>query len=116
MTQPIPEGFHSVTPSLILNGAANAIELYKKAFNAEELYRMETPHTAKIMHACIKIGNSMLFISDVAPEMGCGELMLSDTARRRILFTTHPDMLHFHLEIRMLNAMLLCDSMGLFEE
>lgn len=71
MTQAIPAGFHSVTPSLILNNAASAIELYKKAFGAQEVYRMQAPDSSKIMHACITIGNSMIFLSDVAPEMGC---------------------------------------------
>lgn len=72
MTKKIPEGFHSVTPTLILNGAAKAIETYKKAFGAQELYRMECPGgTGKIMHACITIGDSKLFLADTNPQMGC---------------------------------------------
>ena len=68
-----PEGFATITPSLNLNGAAKAIELYSKAFGAQELYRMEFPgNTGKIMHACLMIGNSKIFLSDANPEMGCG--------------------------------------------
>src|SRR5665213_328859 len=67
--QAIPEGFHTLTPTLVLDGAAAAIELYKKAFGAEELYRMETPGSGKIAHACIKIGDSKMFLCDVG--MGC---------------------------------------------
>lgn len=71
MTRKIPEGFQNVTPSLNINGAASAIELYTKAFNAKELYRMECPESKKIMHACIQIGNSKIFLSDTNPAVGC---------------------------------------------
>jgi PhnB protein len=65
----IPEGFSTLTPTLTLKDASKAIELYKKAFGARELYRMEGPNKDKIMHACIEIGNSKLFLSDVDPKM-----------------------------------------------
>jgi PhnB protein len=65
----IPEGFNTITPSLVLNGAAKAIDLYKKAFGAQELYRMEVPGTGKLMHACLVIGNSKIFLSDTDPKM-----------------------------------------------
>lgn len=65
----IPEGFNSVIPSLVLKDAAKAIETYKKAFGAKELSRMQNPETGKIMHACIEIGTSRLFLSDEMP--GC---------------------------------------------
>ena len=55
--KPIPEGFHTATPYLIIDGASRAIEFYKKAFGATELTRMADP-TGKIRHAEIKIGNS----------------------------------------------------------
>ena len=66
----IPEGFTTVTPTLVVNGAAKAIELYKKAFGATELYRMEGATKDKIVHACIIIGNSKVFLSDFDPKMG----------------------------------------------
>ncbi len=66
--KPIPDGYHSVTPYLSIKGAAEAIEYYKKAFGATELFRME--HEGKIGHAEIKIGDSPIMLSDEYPEMG----------------------------------------------
>jgi PhnB protein len=73
MTNKIPEGFSTITPSLNIDGAAKAIDLYKKAFGAKEEYRMECPDgSGKIMHACLSIGDSKLFVADTNPKMGCG--------------------------------------------
>lgn len=66
---PIPEGYHSVTPYLILKDAAAAIEFYKKAFGAVELLRVAAPD-GKIGHAEIKIGDSPVMLSDEYPDMG----------------------------------------------
>ena len=66
--KPIPEGYHSVTPYLCVNGAAQAIEYYKKAFGATELFRME--HDGKVGHAEIKIGDSPIMLADEFPGMG----------------------------------------------
>src|SRR6266849_4910932 len=65
---PIPEGFRSVTPYLAINGAAEAIEWYKKAFGAKEFVkeRQATPD-GKIMHGRIQIGDSIVMMSDVFP-------------------------------------------------
>lgn len=68
MTKKIPEGFSTLTPSLNVEGAAEAISLYTKAFGAQEVYRMECPESSKIMHACIQIGNSKVFLSDANPQ------------------------------------------------
>jgi PhnB protein len=68
-SNPVPKGFHTVTPSLIVRGAAEAIEFYKKALGAEELMRMTGPD-GKIGHAELKIGDSVIFISDEFPNMG----------------------------------------------
>jgi PhnB protein len=65
----VPEGMHTVTPHLVCAGAANAIEFYKKAFNATELHRMPGPD-GRLMHACIKIGDSMVFLVDEMKEWG----------------------------------------------
>src|SRR5262245_4877274 len=65
----IAEGFHTVTPSLVIKGAAKAIELYKKAFGAEEIMRMPGP-TGQIMHAEIRIGDSVIMLGDEWPDMG----------------------------------------------
>jgi len=67
--QPIPAGYHILTPSIVVRGAAEAIEFYKKAFGAKEKYRMGGPG-GKIMHAEIKIGDSILMLADEIPEMG----------------------------------------------
>jgi len=69
MAKPIPDGYHSVTPYLIINGAADALEYYKKAFGATELFRMPAPE-GKIGHAEIKIGDSPIMLADEFPEMG----------------------------------------------
>jgi len=61
--KPIPDGYGTVTPFLNVNGAAEAIEFYKKAFGAEERARMPGPNN-KLMHAEIKIGNSIVMLSD----------------------------------------------------
>jgi PhnB protein len=68
-SNPVPKGFHTVTPSLIVRGAAEAIEFYKKALGAEELMRMTGPD-GKIGHAELKIGDSVIFVSDEFPNMG----------------------------------------------
>jgi PhnB protein len=69
MAKPIPEGYHSVTPYLIVKGAARALEFYKKAFNATELYRLEGPG-GTIGHAEFQIGNSRMMLADEFPDMG----------------------------------------------
>ena len=66
---PIPEGYHTVTPYLILKNAAAAIEFYKRALGAVELFRMEAPG-GKIGHAEIKIGDSHVMLADEYPDMG----------------------------------------------
>jgi PhnB protein len=67
---PIPEGSHTITPHLCVKGAAQAIEFYKKAFNAEELCRVPSPGGSTLMHAAVKIGDSILFLYDEVPQMG----------------------------------------------
>ena len=67
--KPIPEGYHSVTPYLIIRNAAEAIEFYKKAFGAIELFRFPAPG-GKIGHAEIKIGDSPIMLADEYPDMG----------------------------------------------
>lgn len=67
--KPIPEGYHTATPYLIVRNAARAIEFYKKAFGATELMRMADP-SGRIGHAEIRIGDSPIMLADEVPEMG----------------------------------------------
>lgn len=66
---PIPKGYHTVTPYLIIKDAAKALEFYKKAFGAKETFRMADP-SGKVMHAEIKIGDSPIMLADEFPQMG----------------------------------------------
>ena len=65
--KPVPEGYHTATPYLIIKGAAQAIEFYKKAFGATELDRVADA-SGKIRHAQIKIGDSPFMITDESPD------------------------------------------------
>lgn len=68
-TTPIPAGMHTLTAHIICEGAADAIAFYKKAFNAEELARLPGPN-GKIMHAAVRIGDSVLMLMDDFAEWG----------------------------------------------
>ena len=65
----IPAGYHTATPYLVIKGAAAAIDYYKKAFGATEVVRMAGPD-GSIMHAEIKIGDSMIMLGEENPQMG----------------------------------------------
>jgi len=67
--KPVPEGYHTVTPYLIVSGGAKAIEFYKRALGATEKLRLESPD-GKIGHAEIEIGDSVIMLADEFPEMG----------------------------------------------
>jgi PhnB protein len=66
--KPIPEGYHSVTPYLIVSGASDAIAFYKKALGAQEVMRLADPG-GKVHHAEIKIGDSRIMLADEHPEI-----------------------------------------------
>jgi hypothetical protein len=65
--KPIPDGFHTLTPHLVVKGASQAIEFYKKAFGAEEISRAAGPDGKSLMHADLRIGDSRLFLVDEFP-------------------------------------------------
>jgi PhnB protein len=67
--KPIPDGYNSITPYIIVDNAAAAIDFYKKGFGATEMFRMPSPGN-KIGHAEIRIGNSVVMLADEHPEMG----------------------------------------------
>ncbi len=65
--KPIPDGSHAITPHLICDGAADAIAFYKKAFDAVEVLRIPGTN-GKLMHACIRIGDSNVMLAEEMPE------------------------------------------------
>jgi uncharacterized glyoxalase superfamily protein PhnB len=69
MPRGIPEGLHSVTPALTVEGCAEAIETWKRAFGAEEVMRAPDPTGKKVWHAHLRIGDSSIFCNDYSPEM-----------------------------------------------
>lgn len=66
--KPIPDGYHAITPYLIIEGAARAIDFYQRAFGAKELLRIPAPND-RIGHAEIKVGDSVIMLADEHPEM-----------------------------------------------
>ena len=69
--KPIPDGFHTVTPYLVVKGADKAIDFYTKAFGAEELSRSSCEESGLVMNAKLRIGNSIIMLNDEFPEHGC---------------------------------------------
>ena len=67
--KPIPDGYHTVTPYLIVKDGARAIEFYKNAFGAKEIFRMGGPD-GKIGHAELQIGDSRIMLGSESPQMG----------------------------------------------
>jgi len=67
--KPIPEGYHALTPFLVCKGATEALEFYRRAFGAEEISRLAAPD-GKLLHAALRIGDSVLMLTDECPEMG----------------------------------------------
>ena len=72
MAKAIPDGMHTITPQLAIDGCDKAIEWYGKAFGAEVVSRAPDPSGKKVWHASVRIGNSIIFVNDVFPEMGGG--------------------------------------------
>ena len=68
MTQPIPDGYHTVTPSFTFKDSEKALEFYKKAFNAKVLDTFPNPMGKGLMHATMQIGNSILMMGDESPN------------------------------------------------
>ncbi|HZS34984.1 MAG TPA: VOC family protein [Methylomirabilota bacterium] len=70
MVKPIPDGYRTVTPYITVHGAAQAIDFYKRAFGAQEVERMTGPDGKSVMHAEIRIGDSVVMLSDESPQSG----------------------------------------------
>jgi PhnB protein len=67
--KPIPDGFNTLTPHVVCKDAARAIDFYEHAFGAEEVFRLTAPD-GTLIHASLRIGNSMLMLADECPPMG----------------------------------------------
>jgi PhnB protein len=67
MVQPIPPGYHSITPYLMVRDAAKALAFYRNAFGADEVMRFDAPN-GKVAHAEVKIGDSHVMLADESPE------------------------------------------------
>jgi PhnB protein len=89
--KPIPEGYHSVTPYLIIKGASAAIDFYKRAFGATELFRMPDPSGKSVMHAEIKIGDSPIMLADEQPAMYRSPQSLGGTPVSLMLYVDDVD-------------------------
>ena len=89
--KPTPEGFHSVTPYLFIKGAAQAMEFYKNVFGAAELVRMPSPN-GQIMHAELKIGDSIVMLGDENPQFGAlSPLSIGGTASSLHVYVANVD-------------------------
>ena len=90
-TKPIPDGYRTATPYLIIKGASDAIEFYKRAFGATELLRMSDPQ-GRVGHAEIKIGDSVIMLADEHPAMGYrGPRSLGGSSVSILLYLVAPD-------------------------
>lgn len=90
MVKPIPDGYHSVTPYLVVDGAGEAIEFYKRAFGATELFRM--PMGERIGHAELKIGDSHVMLADEFPERGIrGPKLVGGTSTSLMIYVEDVD-------------------------
>jgi PhnB protein len=87
-TQPIPPGHENLIPHVVCDQCSEAIEFYKKAFGAEETFRLPAPDGRKIMHASIRISNSFVFLADDFPEY-CGGKSSSPRALKGTPVTLH---------------------------
>ena len=86
----IPKGFHSVTPYLTVTDSARAIDFYKRAFGAEELYRVDGPD-GKVAHAEIRIGDSIVMLSDEMPGWSRSPQSLGGTPVNIFLYVKDVD-------------------------
>jgi PhnB protein len=89
---PIPEGFHSITPSIVCKGAARAIEFYKEVFHAKEITRMTGPG-GTVGHAELQIGDSRLMLSDEFPGMASAPGPNTPTCSALHVYTDNVDAL-----------------------
>jgi PhnB protein len=88
--RPIPEGYHSISPAITCKNAAAAIDFYKQAFGATEMNRMEGPG-GRVMHAELRIGDSVIFVSDEFPGMSVAPIPGAVPSSYLFLYTEDVD-------------------------
>jgi PhnB protein len=89
--KPIPDGYSAITPYITVKGASAAIDFYKKAFGAEESYRLDGPD-GKVMHAEIRIGGAPIMLHDEMPDWkALSPQTIGDTASSLMLYVTDAD-------------------------
>ncbi len=120
---PIPSGYHSITPYLVIQGAAEAIDFYKKVFGATELMRMPNPKDGTIGHAELKIGDSVVMLADEHPQMGYrGPQTLGGTPVSLLLYVADVDSVAKQAvaagatELRPVADQFYGDRMGTFQD
>ena len=91
MTKPIPNGFYTITPHMIVSDGAKAIEFYKKAFGAQEIERFMTPDGKGVMHAQLKIGSSMLMLGSEHPPTCLSPISRGGTTVSLFLYVENAD-------------------------
>ena len=91
--KPVPEGFHTITPHLIVRDSRAAIDFYQRAFGAQLQGGIATMPDGKVMHAMIKIGDSLLMLNDEFPEHGVVAPKTSDTGVSLHIYMDNVDQL-----------------------
>jgi PhnB protein len=91
MAKPIPDGIHTLTPHIVVTDGAQAIEFYKKAFGAQELFRLLTPDGKALMHAQMKIGDSILMLGGEMPPRALSPKSRGGTSVSLHLYLTDAD-------------------------
>ncbi len=91
VVKPIPEGYRTITPCLAARDAARVIDFYKKVFGAEERFRMNTPDGKCVAHAELKIGDSILMVSDEMPGQTCEPSTLAESCVGLYLYVRNVD-------------------------
>jgi PhnB protein len=91
MTKAIPDGFHTLTPHITVQDAAQAIELYKRAFGAQETVRHTMPGSKTVMHAQLKVGDSMLMVANEFPPVALSPKSRGGTSTTLHLYVENAD-------------------------
>jgi uncharacterized glyoxalase superfamily protein PhnB len=91
MVNPIPAGFHTLTPHIVVSDGAKALEFYKQAFGAEERMRLHTPDGKSVMHAQMKIGDAVLMLGGEFPPNCLGPVARGGTSVFLHLYLTDAD-------------------------